>query len=56
MVCDHSLRESLHLFIRTLVERLLCVFDVELPGRVCDVGDLCIRSMEQGMRLLIARP
>src|SRR5215467_12221490 len=48
MICDHSVRKPLHLCILTLLERLLCVCDVEVIGRNDDVGDLRIRKLCSG--------
>src|SRR5262245_1033658 len=48
MLRDHSVRIPLLLFILTLLERLLCVCDVEVIGRNDDVGDLRIRKLCSG--------
>src|SRR5262245_47862071 len=48
MICDHSVRKPLHLCILTLLERLLCICDVEVIGRNADVGDLRIRKLCSG--------
>src|SRR5262245_25326900 len=48
MLRDHSVRIPLLLFILTLLERLLCICDVEVIGRNDDVGDLRIRKLCSG--------
>src|SRR5262245_4403936 len=48
MLRDHSVRKPLHLCILALLERLLCVCDVEVIGRNDDVGDLRIRELCSG--------
>src|SRR5262245_65092632 len=48
MLRDHSIRKPLHLCILALLERLLCVCDVEVIGRNDDVGDLRIRKLCSG--------